>query len=195
MRSRADQQRFRSRRAGVRLGVLSVALAAVAALLMLGVAGPGVARGAGAGSQGLVIYSVATQEQFINNNDDEARGDVNNPFGTHNRTAAADKENGKGPFPGDEALFSFKLYGSSTLKSSTGTGVFVCLYEFDKNAFCHASFQVDGGTLVASGVVSFDAKRFALAVVGGSGKYSGVTGDIHATPGAKGAQRLAFTLD
>jgi hypothetical protein len=187
--------RFGSRRASVRLGVLLVGLAAVAIILIVGVVRPGVARGAADGSQRLVIYSVASQEQFINNNDDEARGDVNNPFGTHNKTAAADKENGKGPFPGDEALFSFKLYGTSTLKTSTGTAVFVCLYEFGKNAFCHASFQVDGGTLIASGVVSFDATRFAFAVVGGSGKYSGVTGDVHATPGAKGAQRLAFALD
>jgi hypothetical protein len=179
----------------VRLGMSSVGLAAVMVLVIVGVVGPGAAHGAAGGSQRLIIYSVASQEQFINNNDDEARGDVNNPFGTHNRTAAADKENGKGPFPGDEALFSFKVYGSSTLKTSTGTAVFVCLYEFDKKAFCHASFQLDGGTLIASGVVSFDAKRFAFAVVGGSGKYSGVTGDIHATPGAKGAQRLAFALD
>ena len=156
---------------------------------------PSLARGASASSHTLTVYSVAVHEQFINNNDDEARGDVNNPFGTHNTTAAATKENGNGPFPGDEAIFTFNLYTSASLKTTAGSAVFVCQYYFDRNAFCHASYQLDGGVLVGAGALSFNTTNFALAITGGSGKFSNQTGDVQAVPSAKHALKLTFALD
>ena len=58
------------------------------------------------------VYSAPAQETFVANADDEARGAVNNPFGTHNGSPAS-SEKTNGPFAGDEALFSFDVYTSS----------------------------------------------------------------------------------
>ena len=81
------------------------------ACIALGVIAAG-SSAAATGAQQFTIYSVATGEQYINNNDDEARGDVNNPFGvqTLGGPTLPKVENGNGPFAGDQTLFTFKLY-------------------------------------------------------------------------------------
>lgn len=145
----------------------------------------------------ITLFSLPTHEAFVANADDEVRGDVSNPFGTHISRSASGLSNldeKSGPFPGDEALFSFKIYTTSSLNVSAGSAVFTCQYYFDKNAFCDVSFQLQGGTLVGAGAFNFNAGKFALAITGGYGKYSGASGDLQATSSGKLAQRLTFTL-
>jgi len=144
----------------------------------------------------LNLYSIATHEQFINNNDDEARGDVNNPFGTISPNAASVVEKHyNGPFPGDEALFAFNLYTSASLKTMAGTAIYTCQYYFNKSAFCDASFALNNGALmIGAGTFGLNATTFALAVTGGYGKDGEVTGDVEASPSAHHAEDLLFTL-
>jgi hypothetical protein len=145
--------------------------------------------------QKLTQYSTPAHETFVGNIDDETRGAVSNPFGTHTKGAASTNEQNNGPFPGDEVLFSFNLYRGAALSGSTGSAVYTCWYTFAKNAFCDVFVQLKaGGTLLAAGTLNFDAKTFALAVTGGTGPYRGVAGDLTVTPSGKHAQRLAIDL-
>ncbi len=147
------------------------------------------------GSQSLVDFTAPLHEIFINNNDDEARGDVNNVFGSHNTKAAAEKENGNGPFPGDSAFFSFNVYTTSALGGKPGAALYMCQYYFAKNAFCDAQFQVKGGSLSAAGTLNFDGSTFELAITGGTGSYLGASGDVHASPSGHQAQKIAFQIE
>jgi hypothetical protein len=158
-----------------------------------------VASAAGAGANHVTkftVYSVAKKEQFIDNNDDESRGDINNPFGMHDRDKAqVIEEHSNGPFPGDEAVFTFSLYSNSSLTRPDGSAVFTCLYYAARSAFCDAYFRLAGGdVLIGTGAFPFDATRYALAITGGYGGYVGTTGDVEAAVGAKLAQRLDFNL-
>jgi len=165
-----------------------------AALLALGAAA-GAAQAA-THSRTLTLYSVAEQEQYINNSDSLARGVGNNPFGNYTDQTPLATKASNGPFPGDEALFSFNLYTSSDLKTRAGAATLTCQYNFNKNAFCDASFQLNGkGTLIASGAFNFSATRFSLAVTGGYGTYLGTRGSVLVTPSAHHAQKLRFQLE
>jgi hypothetical protein len=139
-------------------------------------------------------YSAPTHETFVDNDDDEARGDLNNPFGYHHAQAAANKESGEGPFPGDEALFSFDTSAQGALKPQSGTAIYTCQYSFFKNAFCDATFQLKDGTLIGAGESNFDSRTFAMAITGGTGAYNGLSGDVQLTPHGQHAQHLVFQL-
>jgi hypothetical protein len=142
----------------------------------------------------LLLYSVAEQEQFINHQDDRIRGAGKNPFGNFSDVLPATKV-GSGPYPGDDALFSFNLYTDPSLRTSAGSAVFSCQYNFDANAFCTAYFHLaDGGTLVANGAFNFRANAFTLEVIGGSGAYIGAGGVLDERAGAHHTQRLSFAL-
>jgi hypothetical protein len=173
-------------------GFLTLSLAALVLSLAVAAAGSGRAAAAGALTK-VDVYSAPAQETFVANADDEARGAANNPFGTHNG-APATNEKTDGPFAGDEALFSFDVYTTPGLRSQAGSAVYTCWYYFNKNAFCDASFQLKGGTLIAAGTLNFEGKAFALAITGGYGKYAGTTGEIQASPSGKSAQHLVFLL-
>ena len=154
------------------------------------VAGPAAAA---APARHLVLYSFAEQEQYINNSDSASRGQGNNPFGNYKDLAPLVNKNSNGPFPGDEALFSFNLYSNPTLKTKVGAAIFTCQYSFNKNAYCDVSFQLaKGGTLIASGSFDFNASNFSLAVTGGYGSYEGSYGTMQETPSAHHAQKLTF---
>ncbi len=143
----------------------------------------------------LVLYSVAEQEQFINNADDRTRGGGNNPFGNNKDVTPTSNKATNGPFPGDEAIFSFNLYTSSSLRTRAGSAIFTCQYNYDKNAFCDAAFHLNnGGTLIAAGAFNFNASKFTLAVTGSYGTSAGKTGTLEETPSAHHAERLAFVL-
>jgi hypothetical protein len=131
--------------------------------------------------QRLTIYSVATGVQYINNADDEARGETNNPF-----NSAANKLRpklswvGNGPFAGDVVVYAFNLYGDAALKKHDGTATYTCYFNYNKNAFCDADFTLGGsqGTVTASGPVDFNHTNFALIVTGGTNAYVGVRGEL-----------------
>lgn len=163
----------------------------------------------------LGVYSYPVHQQFVNNNDDEARGDTENPFGViqfaqcqglgrapkHRcvaaiiaRERAVIEAHDNGPYAGDETVFLFDIYPNANRKPTVGAAELTCQYAFDKVGFCDVQYQLGGGLLVASGTFSFDAKSFTLPVTGGSGSYAGAKGDVTVTPGPHGTQHLAFML-
>ena len=147
------------------------------------------------GSQKSTIYSLATKEQFVDNGDDESRGYAANPFHIRNKALAASEDEDKnGPYPGDEAVFTFKVYSDAALKKPLGSATFTCLYAFDRDAYCDAAYQLEGGTLIGGGAFTFDADNFTLAITGGTGRYANATGDVAATESKGQSQRLALVL-
>jgi hypothetical protein len=173
-------------------GALAACVAAFALLALT--LEPRLAADAATVTRRVTLYSVAEQEQFINHQDDRIRGAGKNPFGNF-RDIAPSTKTAAGPFPGDVALFSFNLYADSSLKRRVGSAQFTCLYNFNKNAFCDATFQLTaGGTLVAGGSFNFNVSAFSLAVTGGDGPYLGVKGTLEEAPSANNAQRLVFSL-
>jgi hypothetical protein len=178
-------------------GVSSIALLALTACIAgaaLGAAG--VASGstrAAAGQQKLTVYSVATLAQFINHQDDRQRAVTNNPFNA-DTSKLVDKEKGKGPFAGDDTLYSFTLYASADKKKKIGSAVYTCHYNFTRHALCTAYYELNGGTLLASGPVDFNSTHFTLALTGGTSKYLGQNGEVAMTPISDNVQRLAFVL-
>ncbi len=135
------------------------------------------------------LYAVTTQEQFLNHADDRARGFGNNPFGNFKAPTATTKEHNNGPFPGDQALFAFKVYTSAKHTKSAGSAVYTCFYNFNHHGFCDAAYELNGGTLLGSGPVDFNAQTFAIVITGGTGTYSGVTGVVESK-----SQRYSETL-
>jgi hypothetical protein len=168
----------------VSLGFLVVLVVAAA----LGAAG-----GSATGTQRLTVYAVATRAQFVNTADGIARAVGHNPFNTDTK-ALVPKNNGKGPLPGDTAIYSFKLYTSSDRKHSIGTGIYNCTYDFGESGICEATFYLTSGNLSASGPVDFTSSDYTLAVTGGTSRYLGVSGQVAETPAVKSVTRLEFVL-
>ncbi len=167
--------------------VCSIALAAACLAVSTG------AAPAAAHVRTLTLYATAEQEQYVDNSDSLQRGEGNNPFGNYKDLEPLANKNATGPFPGDEALFSFNLYTNGSLTTRAGTAIFTCQYNLNKNAFCDASFQLTaGGTLMASGAFNFTASHFSLAVVGGYGAYTNRRGSVLDAPSANHAQKLSF---
>jgi len=173
-----------------------VAVAVLAFLVALAAgAGPAGASTRKVASQQLTVYSVAAVEQFLNHADDRQRGYGNNPFGNFQAPTATTKESNGGPFPGDQALFQFTLYTAPDRKTTVGSAVFLCNYNFKHHGFCDGIYRLDAGSLLVKGALNFDAKTFSLVVTGGTGKYRSLTGNLTSTPSAKLSQRVAFVLD
>jgi hypothetical protein len=164
----------------------------------------------------LVQYAYPAKEQYLDHNDDEARGNEDNPFGPRQypqckglpyqrdlacsaaltkAASAKIEEHNNGPFAGDQAVFTFKIYATADRKTSNGAAVLTCQYYFDKNGYCDVSYKLKDGSLYGAGSLNFTAKQFTFAITGGTGAYSGVTGDVSGTQGANNTQHLAFTLN
>ena len=159
-----------------------------------GVAVTAAAASSASTPRSLVVYSYATAEEFNNHSDDRARGAANNPFGNFKQSTSVTREPGAGPFAGDRAIFTFKLYSDAALKKPIGSATLACQYAFSKRAICQAVYLVKGGTLIGIGGLDFNSKVFDLAVTGGTGKYLDASGDVQATQVANRTNRLAFTL-
>jgi hypothetical protein len=147
--------------------------------------------------QAETIYAVATTAQFMDHADDRLRGMSTNPFNLKAATVilnANGKEKLKGPFPGDDVLYSFKLYADPKLAKQSGTAMFTCYYDFQKRATCDSYLELPKGLVLASGQIVFDGTRFTLSVTGGTKQYLGVLGEIRATPVANNAERLDLRL-
>jgi hypothetical protein len=165
---------------------------------------------AGLNDRTLTLYGVSSNKEFVNNADDRARGEGNNPFGNYSGASAPQPPSEKlfGPFAGDEGEYAFKLYTSSNIKSYAGSAIFVCQYNFNANAFCDAAFQLQGGALVGKGTSNFNVTTFSLAILGGTFKYRGMKGHVTVSALGRGtlpqpvvrvvpmleAQRMAFVL-
>jgi hypothetical protein len=179
----------------VRLVTLLVCAAALSAGLVAGSA-----RAALRTHGNFTTYAVPVRAQFMNHADDRIRGMSANPF-TPNQQALVIVANGtekkNGPFPGDDILYTFKLYPSAKLDKSNGTALFTCYYTFVKRATCDAYFQTKNGILVGNGRIVFGAKDFTLALSGGTDSYLGAHGEVAAKPAPgkeKLAEKLAFEL-
>jgi hypothetical protein len=168
--------------------VLIAVAAAVTAAAAMATAGNSAATG-----KRFTLYSIATSEQYVNNADDRLRGKGNNPFGNFHDNSPTTKQ-AKGPFPGDEAIFSFKVYADANRQHALGTATFTCQYNFKDNVFCDAVYRLPAGTLYGAGGFSFAAASFSLAITGGTSAYAGLTGSLAASPAPRHAQRLAFNL-
>jgi len=161
-------------------------LAAVAAVAVLAAVGAGTA---GAGHS-LTIYAVATKGQYADHADDRARGVLDNPFNAdENRPTGS----GKKTRAGDNALIALKLYSDPSFKKRIGSGTYSCTFTTAKVALCNADFELNNGSMSASGPTNFDAATFTLAVSGGTGKYLGARGQVSSAPLGKG-HRLTFVF-
>ena len=134
----------------------------------------------------ITLYSVASAEQFVNNEDDRGRGKGNNPFGNYYNYAPqllASTESTSGPFPaGPGFTFGSTLYTSGSGKKSAGSSIFTCLYGFDQNGSCDVAFQLSGGTLIGVAAFRFSATHYAVAITGGTGEYRGAHGNVDVGP-------------
>jgi len=177
----------------MRTGRLALAAAGAVACAAVVVAGAAATAQRTTASK-RTIYAVATRAQFVNIADGITRGDVKNPFNADVKLMVP-KPNGKGPLPGDTALFSFKLYTSAARKNSVGTASYTCTYTFGNKGTCEAYFDLKNGTIFATGPVDFSASTFSLAITGGTSAYLGADGQIGSIPVAasgKPETRLDF---
>ncbi len=175
----------------------SAALLALSASVIAALVAPAVATSLDRAAKSpprLTLYSVATAEQYENYSDDRQRGYGSNPFGNFKDTSSTIKRTKSGPFPGDLEYFQLTVYKDAALKTRVGTANITCQFNLNKNAFCNAKYQLQDGALVGAGTIDFKTSSFAIAIVGGSGKYQGLRGELDATPAAHRSQRLAFDL-
>src|SRR5262245_43692159 len=171
----------------MRLGLMLAGFA----LLAVGTAGAATSR------QAPTFYAKAKQVQFVDHSDDRSRGVEQNPFGADTKSLlplTKQMEKGKGPYPGDNALYTFKLYRDARLTKLAGTAVYSCTFNFQHHALCEASFELSNGSMFASGPADFDDADFTLAVVSGTAKYLGARGQVTSAPAAKDAHRLQFVF-
>src|SRR5580704_2575250 len=130
----------------INYAVLSRAVGSVLALSV--VCGLSTQHAAAAVSANVSLYTRAEQGQFVDKSDDRTRGEGKNPFGNFSDTYSTSQSEAKGPFPGDETTFTLNVYRDPALGIRVGTGNFFCQYSFAKNAFCDATFQLSGGSLI-----------------------------------------------
>lgn len=164
-------------------------------LVASAVAGAIFAASATAGRRTVIFYAKAARAQFIDHSDDRVRGATINPFNTDVKTPPPTKSKDKaGSRPGDNALFQFTLYTDSSLRRKVGTAVYTCTIGFDHQASCDGTFRLTTGTMIANGPIDFDTKGFTIPIVGGSGSYRGVRGQVSSAGARNGAERLRFVL-
>ena len=147
--------------------------------------------------QTVTVYAVPTTAQFMNHADDRLRGMATNPFNVKTEalvivTKGKEKENG--PFPGDDVLYSFKLYGGPKLAKHVGRAMFTCYYTFAKHATCDSYFDLAQGVILASGQVPFGQPHFTLGVTGGTKAYFGALGDVRSSAAGGNAERFVLRM-
>lgn len=147
----------------------------------------------------LDVYAALGTAQFMNHADDRVRGMTTNPFNVDEKAlrlviVTNGKEKGNGPFPGDDILYTFKLYTSPSLEKRAGSAIFTCYYNFAKRALCDSYFDLPGGLILSSGPVVFNSKRFVMSVSGGTNEYLNVRGAMTATPAAHNLEHLDVKL-
>jgi hypothetical protein len=138
--------------------------------------------------QTFTFYTDVKNERFINNVDDLSRGEGHNPFGNVSSVKPPTNEKVAGPLAGDEAMYAFNLYTDANHTKNVGSVIFVCWYNFNRNALCDAAFQLSGGTLIGKGAFNFSNSAFTLAIVGGTSKYKGMSGAVDVTALGAGTQ-------
>ena len=155
------------------------------------------ASGSSQATRKLTVYAVPTTVQFMNHADDRLRGMSTNPFKLKSDAViigANGKEKGYGPFPGDDILYGFKIFGDAKRTKAIGTAMFTCYFQFQKRATCDSYFDLAGGILLASGQVPFGASHFAMGVTGGTNTYFGALGQVDSAAASGNAQRFVLRM-
>jgi hypothetical protein len=142
-------------------------------------------------SQRMTVYSVAQKQIYVNNQDDRERGVDKNPF---TEGSVPSPTPSTLPAAGDQTLAVAGIYSKPSQKGKEGESAETCFFNFAKNASCDLTIRLKGGSLEATGAIHFDAKRFALAVVGGTGEYKGASGELVVSPASKKAQKFVISL-
>ena len=149
----------------------------------------------------VTIYAVATQAQFVNYQDGITRAVGHNPFNADTAKLPPKQQTKKGEFPGNSAFFSFKLYTDANRTHPVGTATYTCSFSFNQVANCNAQYFLKDGSLFASGPVDFTGTGSTLAIVGGTSKYLGASGEVATsaianggTSTSKNESRLSLTL-
>ncbi len=155
------------------------------------------ASGAARAPQKITVYAVPATVQFMNHADDRLRGMSTNPFSLTEQAVilnANGQQKGNGPFPGDDMLYAFTIYGDAKRSAKIGTAMFTCYFQIAKRATCEAYFDLASGLVLASGQVPFGAKRFTLGVTGGTRSYFGALGQAASAPSTGNAQRFDLSV-
>lgn len=138
-----------------------------------------------------VLYAKPTQTHFVNHADDRERGDIVNPFTDDVLPTPPSANSGKkGTRAGDNGFFTFKLFSDAKQKRPVGTAIFSCTFNFAQEAICSADFQLNGGTMIASGPAKLDGSSFVIPVTGGTGSYASAHGQLTSTTAAKASTRV-----
>jgi hypothetical protein len=143
-----------------------------------------------------VIYAKPTRAQFVNHADDRSRGTILNPFGSDLLPPPKNANTGKkGARAGDKALFSLKVYSDFKLTRPIGTAVYTCTFNFAHEAICEFNFDLNGGTMIASGPANLESSSHVLPVIGGTGRYAGAHGQLASrSVGTNTTQIIRFRL-
>jgi hypothetical protein len=130
-----------------------------------------------------VVYAKPTRAQFVDHNDDRARGDFTNPFDPDTLPTPPNANSAKkGARAGDNGLFSFKLYSDLNLTRPIGDANYSCTFNFAEEAICEANFRLNGGTMIAMGPAMLDGSDIIIPVTGGTGSYAGAHGQMESRP-------------
>ena len=145
-------------------------------------------------TRSLTIYARVTHANFLSHTDDRIRGNFANPFNVDTKSLPPATGKSGGSLPGDEALFTFKLYSDPSLKKAVGSATYTCTFNFAHYALCEADFEFGRGALIAAGPADFNKTQFTLAVTTGTGEYRGVRGQVQSSPASENVHRLDFLL-
>jgi hypothetical protein len=144
-----------------------------------------------------VLYAKPTRAQFVDHNDDRARGDFTNPFDPDLLpTPPSANSAKKGARAGDNALFTLRVYSDFKLTRPIGNAIYSCTFNFSQEAICEANFSLNGGTMVAMGPAQLTTSDFLLPVTGGTGRYAGAHGQMTSRPAGnkQNTQIIRFRL-
>jgi hypothetical protein len=169
------------------------------AVATVGIALTAVAASDAAHSKTFRVYAVATRAQYVDGSDAVTRANYQNPFNVDSKKFIPTTKGKTATLPGNSAFFNFKLYSDSSLKHNIGSASYICTFNFNGNATCDAYYELNGGTLFASGPVDFSTLSATMAVTGGTDAYAGLNGQVASAgpgphPGAKNESELDFQL-
>jgi hypothetical protein len=173
----------RYRPAAVAAALLALAAAASLAIVLPGDGHPRAAASLRLSLQGdgrgVVLYSGASRARVVESSAGRVtaqpaalvRSLSGGPFHVDAalvRASAATRHTTGGPLPGDQALYSFRLFTTAGLGTAAGSAVLTCRYGLDRSAYCDGVVDLDDGMrLTTSGTLNPAAGRVALVVSGG----------------------------